>query len=154
MNIKKLAIPGAIGLAAFAGLAGGTVINSLSASAETANTSATTAAATTAATDSTTQPQRDESQGGHKGANGTTETLLTGDTATKAKAAAEAAVPGGTILRVENDAEGAVYEAHVKKSDGTQVTVKMDANFKVTGIETGGPGGGPGSSTDAQQSST
>jgi hypothetical protein len=50
-------------------------------------------------------------------------------------------VPGGTVQRVENDAEGAVYEAHMLKSDGSAVTVKMDAAFAVTGIETGGPGG-------------
>ena len=70
-------------------------------------------------------------------ANGITETLLTGDTATKAKAAALAAVPGGTIERVETDAEGATYEAHMTKADGSEVTVKLDANFKVTGVETG-----------------
>lgn len=89
----------------------------------------------------------DPSKGGHQ-ANGITETLLTGDDATKAKAAANAAVPNATIERVETDAEGAAYEAHMVKSDGTHVTVKMDKDFKVTGIETGGPGGpgghGPG----------
>jgi hypothetical protein len=84
----------------------------------------------------------DPTQGGHVGANGVVEKLLTGTTADKARAAALAAVPGGTVERVENDAEGAVYEAHMVKSDGTHVTVKMDANFKVTGIETG-PGPRP-----------
>jgi peptidase YpeB-like protein len=84
----------------------------------------------------------DPTKGGHVGANGVVEKLLTGTAADKAKAAALAAVPGGTIERVENDAEGAVYEAHMVKSDGTHVTVKMDANFKVTGIETG-PAGRP-----------
>jgi hypothetical protein len=79
----------------------------------------------------------DPTQGGHVSANGTVEKLLTGTTADKARAAALAAVPGATIERVENDAEGAVYEAHMVKSDGSHVTVKMDANFKVTGIETG-----------------
>lgn len=90
-------------------------------------------------------PAFDPSKGGHVGANGVTETLLTGDTADKAKAAALAAVPGGTIQRVETDAEGAVYEAHMLRSDGSAVTVKMDGNFTVTGVDTGGPGnGGPG----------
>ena len=70
-------------------------------------------------------------------ANGITEALLTGDTATKVKAAALAAVPGGTIERVENDAEGSPYEAHMTKADGTHVTVKVGADFKVTTIETG-----------------
>jgi hypothetical protein len=32
------------------------------------------------------------------------------------------------------------YEAHVKKADGTRVTVKMDAQFKVTETKSG-PGG-------------
>ena len=75
-------------------------------------------------------------------ANGITETPLTGDDLAKATAAAHAAVPGGTIERVETDAEGATYEAHMTKADGTEVTVKMDANFTVTGTETGGHGGG------------
>jgi peptidase YpeB-like protein len=76
----------------------------------------------------------DPTKGGHVGANGVVEKLL-GTTADKAKAAALAAVPGGSVERVENDAEGAVYEAHMVKSDGTHVTVKMDASFRVTGIE-------------------
>ncbi|MDQ1357373.1 MAG: hypothetical protein QOG44_1746 [Acidimicrobiaceae bacterium] len=78
----------------------------------------------------------DPTQGGHM-ANGITEVLLTGDTATKVRAAALAAVPGGTIERVENDAEGSPYEAHMTKADGTHVTVKVGADFKVTTIETG-----------------
>jgi hypothetical protein len=71
------------------------------------------------------------------------ETLLTGTTAEKVKAAALAAVPGGTILRVETDSGGAEYEAHMTKADGTPVTVKLDANFKVTATEDGN-GSGPG----------
>jgi uncharacterized membrane protein YkoI len=81
-------------------------------------------------------PQRDPSKGGHQ-ANGITETVLTGDAASKATEAAKAAVDGGTVERVENDAEGAAYEAHVVKSDGSHVTVKMDASFKVTSVEDG-----------------
>jgi uncharacterized membrane protein YkoI len=92
-----------------------------------------TAAALTAIATATNDP----TTGGHVGANGVVEKLLTGTAAAKAKAAALAAVPGGTVQRVENDAEGATYEAHMVKSDGSHVTVKMDANFKVTGIEAG-----------------
>ena len=77
----------------------------------------------------------DPSKGGHVGQNGVTEALLTGDTAAKVKAAALAAVPGGTVERVENDAEGSPYEAHMTKSDGSRVTVKVDDNFSVTTIE-------------------
>lgn len=65
------------------------------------------------------------------------ETELTGDAAAKAKAAALAKVPGATVDRVEKDADGAVYEAHITKSDGTKATVKMDANFNVTGVAAG-----------------
>ena len=83
----------------------------------------------------------DPSKGGHQ-ANGITEQLLTGDTADKVTAAAEKAVPGATIDRVETDAEGSPYEAHVTKSDGTHVTVKVDGNFNVTGVEDG-PSGPP-----------
>jgi len=78
----------------------------------------------------------DPSKGGHT-ANGITEELLTGDTATKVSDAALAAVPGGTIQRVETDAEGAKYEAHMTKADGTMVTVKVDASFKVTSVQSG-----------------
>jgi hypothetical protein len=65
------------------------------------------------------------------------ETLLTGTTAAKVTAAAKAAVPGGTIIRVETDSGGATYEAHMTKSDGSEVTVKVDSNFKVTNIING-----------------
>jgi hypothetical protein len=71
------------------------------------------------------------------------ETALTGDTAAKVRKAAQDKVPGGTILRVETDADqGAAYEAHVRKSDGTEVTVLVDKSFKVVGVRScGGPGG-------------
>jgi hypothetical protein len=80
------------------------------------------------------------------------ETALTGDTAAKVKAAAEAKVPGGTVLRTEEDAQGgAAYEAHVRKSDGTEVVLLVDKAFKVVSVRehprgVGGPGprGGPG----------
>ena len=85
-----------------------------------------------------------------------TETERTGDTAEQVKQAALAAVPGGTIIRVETDADGSPYEAHVRKSDGTEVVVKVDENFNVTAVEEfaggrhGGPGGrrGPGGDCD------
>lgn len=135
---NKALIPGIAGLAVVVGLAGGSMLNASAANAAATTgtgTSTTTAAETTSATD--TDNVQDETQGGHEGSDGITEALLTGDAATKAKAAALAAVPGGTVQRVENDAEGAAYEAHMTKSDGTEVTVKMDSSFKVTGTETG-----------------
>src|SRR4051794_27204054 len=59
------------------------------------------------------------------------ETLLTGDTAAKVKAAAEAKVPNGTVERVETDSDGSPYEAHMQKADGTQIVVKVDESFNV-----------------------
>ncbi|HEU5265668.1 MAG TPA: hypothetical protein VFU35_03165 [Jatrophihabitans sp.] len=57
--------------------------------------------------------------------------------AAKLKAAALKAVPGGTVYRVETDSGDAVYEAHMTKADGTEVTVKFDKNLAVTGVEAG-----------------
>jgi hypothetical protein len=73
------------------------------------------------------------------------ETALTGDALSKVTAIAKAKVPGGTVIRVETDADGnATYEAHMVKSDGTAVTVYVDKDFNFVSVETGGPGGGPG----------
>jgi uncharacterized membrane protein YkoI len=55
----------------------------------------------------------------------------------KLKAAALKAVPGGTVYRVESDSGDGVYEAHMSKADGTEVTVKFDKNGTVTGVESG-----------------
>jgi len=69
------------------------------------------------------------------------ETLLTGDTATKVKDAALAKYPGATVIRVETDSGDAEYEAHLRTSDGTMVTVLFDKDLDVTGTENGfGPG--------------
>lgn len=71
------------------------------------------------------------------------ETLLTGSALEKARAAALAAVPGATVIRVETDSGDATYEAHLQKSDGSYVTVKLDKSFHVTGTDTGFGGGLP-----------
>ena len=94
----------------------------------------------------------------------TAETPLTGTDAEKATAAAKEAVPGGTIIRVETDSDGqASYEAHVRKSDGTEVVVLMDDKFNVTSVEEfagrggrgdggrGGPNETPLTGNDAEQ---
>ena len=72
------------------------------------------------------------------------ETLLTDGTADKVKQAALDKVPGATVIRVETDNEGSPYEAHLQKSDGSEVTVKVDKQFNVTSVETGFGGGPPG----------
>jgi hypothetical protein len=77
-----------------------------------------------------------------RGGHGPGETLLTGDTAAKVKKAAQDKVPGGTILRVETDSAGSPYEAHVRKSNGSEVVVKVDKAFQATDVQNG-PGGPP-----------
>ena len=132
---KGILAASVIGAMAAGGLFGATVLTPATGGAATSST----AAASSSASQSSGTPGApgfDPAKGGHT-ANGITEALLTGDTAAKVKAAATAAVPGGTIQRVENDAEGSPYEAHVTKADGSHVTVKIDASFKVTSIESG-----------------
>jgi hypothetical protein len=66
------------------------------------------------------------------------ETLLTGDTAAKVREAALAKVSGGTIERVETDADGnAAYEAHMTRSDGSRVTVYVNKSFEVVSTGNG-----------------
>ena len=66
------------------------------------------------------------------------ETRLTGDTEAKVRAAALAKVSGGTIDRVETDADGhAAYEAHMTRSDGSRVTVYVNKAFEVVGEQSG-----------------
>ena len=79
--------------------------------------------------------------GGHQG-KGIIEEELVGDVAAKVEAAVLAEYPDATIQRLENDAEGDAYEAHILQADGTRATVKLDDTFTVTGLETGKHGGG------------
>ena len=120
---------GAVGLVAAGLLAGGILAGSHIAGAAT--NSASTSASTTAS--STGSARTNPAAMSH----GPGETLLTDGNASKVTAAAKAAVPGATIIRVETDSGGAAYEAHMKKTDGSYVTVKLNSNFKVTGTETG-----------------
>jgi hypothetical protein len=56
-------------------------------------------------------------------------------------AAAKAKVPGGTIRRVETDADGnSAYEAHMVRADGTPATVYVNKQFDVVSVESGMPG--------------
>jgi hypothetical protein len=128
--LRKILVGGAFaGGALLGGAVGASFLGT--ASAQTTPSPSTTAPAATAPA-APSQPQApDWSKGGHQ-ANGKTETLLTGDALTKATAAAKAAVPGATAQRAETDAEGAAYEVHMTKADGSIVTVKLDSNFKVT----------------------
>jgi hypothetical protein len=76
-----------------------------------------------------------------------TEKSLSSDDEAKVKAAVEEKVPGATIERIETECDGnGVYEAHLRKSDGTPATAYLNDNFEVTSVQDGGPGGpgGPG----------
>lgn len=72
------------------------------------------------------------------------EKALSSADAGKVKAAALKAVPGGTVYRVETDAGDGAYEAHMTKSDGTPVTVKLDKSFHLVKVEAGMGLGDPG----------
>ena len=125
-TFRKLAVTAvAVGAAITGGAIGASMVGSASAQTDSASSSSNSAA-----------PAPDPSQGGHT-ANGITEALLTGDAATQVTAAAQGAVHGATVDRVENDAEGATYEAHMTKSDGSKVTVKVNADFSVASTEDG-----------------
>jgi len=117
-----------------AGLVGTTLVGGAAGAAFLTGT-ANAAESTTATAGSSSAPA---ASGG--GAARPAETLLTGDTAEKVKAAALAAVPGGTVHRVETDSDGSPYEAHMTKADGSHVTVKVDANFAVSSIDADGAG--------------
>jgi hypothetical protein len=87
----------------------------------------------------TNQPPRsfDPSKGGHT-ANGKTEKLLTGDVASKVRAAALAKVPG-TVERVETNVDSsAPYEAHIEKADGTEIEVQVNSDYTVAAVNTMG----------------
>jgi uncharacterized membrane protein YkoI len=130
MRRTQITTVAAIGAAA---LGGSAIANAASSGTNTTRTTASSSAPQQAP-----PAQRDPSLGGHQ-ANGKTEKLLTGDTASKVEAAAKAKIPGGTIERVETDADtGSPYEAHIRKTDGTEVIVYVDANFNVTGTGTMG----------------
>ena len=123
----KLTTAAAIGAAA---LGGGAIAN-----AATSGSTTTPSASSSSSATATAPAQRDPSKGGHT-ANGKTETLLTGDTAAKVKAAALAKV-SGTVERVETNVDSsAPYEAHIKKADGTEVEVQVSSDFTVAAVNT------------------
>ena len=135
MNPLRKAILGGAVLASTlgGGAIGAAFLNGTANAADTTTTTAAPATSTPAAAATGTAPTDGHRGGGgpHQ-ANGITETVLTGDAADKVTAAALKAVPGATVDRVETDADGDTYEAHVTKADGTHATVKLDASYNVT----------------------
>jgi hypothetical protein len=121
-KVRKIAV----GAALIGAVAGGGALTAMALPANAATTDTSTAS-----------PSAPATGGGTHG----TETALTGDTASKVKAAVLAANSGATVENMTTEDDGsAAYEAHITKSDGTHATVKLDASFKVTATETGGPG--------------
>jgi len=125
---SKLVTFAAVGAAALGGAA-------LAGAATNGSSSSSSSSTTPSGNQPPAQHQFDPSKCGHT-ANGKTEKLLSGDVAARVKAAALAKV-SGTVERVETDSDGSPYEAHVTKSDGTEVVVKVDKSFNVTDVEAG-----------------
>jgi hypothetical protein len=127
MDKQRAAIAAAVVL----GVAGGSYGVASAASGSGSSSNSTTTTTTTPSAPSAQEPW------GHQRSD---ETPLTGDTASKVTAAAEAEVPGGTVIRVETDADGnALYEAHMTNADGTPVTVYVDKDFNVVSTDSGMP---------------
>ena len=126
-------IKGAATAAIVAGLAVGSYGIANAASSGSGSSSS---AATTTTPTQTAPPQGAPPGGQPWGGQRSDETLLTGDAAAKVRDAARSEVSGGTIVRIETDADGnAKYEAHMTKADGTPVTVYVDASFDVVSVE-------------------
>jgi hypothetical protein len=108
------------------------------ASAATGSGTATTTTSGTTATTAPVAPTPAAPGGGQPwGGQRSDETLLTGDALAKVTAIAEAKVSGGTVVRVETDADGnATYEAHMTNASGAPVTVYVDKDFNFVSVDT------------------
>jgi hypothetical protein len=121
----KLTTAACVGAAA---VAGATIAN-----AATSSTASSSSSGSTGAQAPSGQPPQSGSPGRHT-VNGKTETPLTGDVASKVRAAALAKVPG-TVERVETNVDSsAPYEAHIRKSDGTEVEVQVNSDYTVAAV--------------------
>jgi hypothetical protein len=123
-------VPKALVIAAMViGIGGGSYGLASAASGTSSTSTATTPSSSTAPA----APSAQQPWGGQR----SDETPLTGDALAKVTAVAEAQVSGGTVVRVETDADGnAKYEAHMTKADGTPVTVYVDANYNLVSVQT------------------
>jgi uncharacterized membrane protein YkoI len=97
-----------------------------------------TASSSGANAPSASQPQGGGPAAGRHQANGRTEQALSGTVAAKVRAAALQKVPG-TVERVETNVDSSSpYEAHITKSDGTQVEVQVSKDYTVAAVNTMG----------------
>ena len=137
LSIPRPLVVGAIAL----GLAGGSYGVAAAASGQSSSTATATTTTTTQPSTGTTASTGGAPAGATAqnpwGNQRSDETLLTGDTLAKVKAAAVARVGSdATIVRIETDADGhAAYEAHMLKADGTPVTVYVDTSFTVVSVD-------------------
>jgi hypothetical protein len=139
MDTSHRAVPRFLVVAAVVtGVALGSYGIAAAASGSGSTTTTTTTAAAPALTAAPSQAPPGATAQNPWGAQRSDETPLTGDAATKVTQLALAKVgSGGTVARVETDADGhAAYEAHMVKADGTPVTVYVDKQFNVVGVET------------------
>ena len=67
---------------------------------------------------------------------------LQGDAKDRAVAAALASTGGGTVTETETGDDGAAYDVEVRKADGSQVEVQLDADFHVMGSAADDDSGG------------
>ena len=142
--VPSLSVVGIIAGITAGGALSGTIANAATNSGSTTNSSS---SSTTAPTDGTNAAAP---SGPHQ-YNGKTEAALTGDDLTKATAAAQKAVSGATVERAETDVDGdGTYEVHMKKSDGSMVTVFLDASFNVTSQTNGMSAKNPGPANGQQ----
>ncbi len=137
--VPRVLVGGAVVVGAALGSYGIAAAASGTGSTSTTTTASTAAAPRSAAPSSAPAPSAAAPNAQNPwGAQRSDETLLTGDTASKVTQLAQAKVgSGASIVRVETDADGhAAYEAHMVKADGTPVTVYVDKQFNVVGVET------------------
>jgi uncharacterized membrane protein YkoI len=99
-----------------------------------ANAATSTSTSTNSSSSPSTTQAPPSGQPGRHTVNGKTETALTGDVATKVRAAALAKV-SGTVDRVETNVDSdAPYEAHITKADGTEVEVQVNSDYTVAAV--------------------
>ena len=135
---KLLPRPLAVGALALGLVGGGYGIASAATGSGSTTAASTTAAPAAAARPSASAPSASAPSAQRPwGGQRSDETLLTGDALAKVTALAKGKVAGGTIVRVETDADGhAAYEVHMTNASGAPVTVYVDKQFNVVSVET------------------
>ena len=127
------------GAAAFAAIAfGASAIAGAASSSSTGSTTTTTTPSTSGAPAGPTHAAPAFNGPAHgTAAHEDAEKPVTGDAASKAQAAAVKYVGSGTAGAVTTDYTKTGYETTVTKSDGSKVTVKVNADFSVASTEDG-----------------